>query len=109
MSAVRAVLFDVDFTLARPGPELSPEGYRRLGERHGLRLRPERYDEARAGAIASLQKHPQHENFELYEDVLPVLDELRAAGLRLGLVSNTSRDLDAFVRHHALDVDAALA
>jgi len=27
---LRAVLFDVDFTIARPGPELGPEGYRRL-------------------------------------------------------------------------------
>ena len=28
-----AVLFDVDFTIARPGPELGPDGYRRLGAR----------------------------------------------------------------------------
>ena len=49
------------------------------------------------------------ENFELYEDVLPVLAELSEHGLKLGLVSNTSRDLDAFVRHFALDVDAWIA
>jgi len=145
---VRAVLFDVDFTLARPGPELSPEGYRRAGERHGLELQPARYDEARAAAIETLQRHPElehdeeiwlafterivrgmggdaeaahavavemtrawerHENFELYEDVLPVLAELRTYGLKIGLVSNTGRDLDAFISHHHLDVDAALA
>jgi putative hydrolase of the HAD superfamily len=52
---LRAVLFDVDFTLFRPGPELGPEGYRRLGERHGLDLDPGRYDDARARAIALLQ------------------------------------------------------
>jgi len=52
---LRAVLFDVDFTLFRPGPELGPEGYRRLGERHGLTLVPGRYDEARANAIETLQ------------------------------------------------------
>ena len=52
---LRAVLFDVDFTLFRPGPELGPEGYRRLGERHGLTLVPGRYDEARAHAIETLQ------------------------------------------------------
>jgi putative hydrolase of the HAD superfamily len=45
-------------------------------------------------------------NFELYEDALPVLAELRGRGLRLGLVSNTSRDLGAFVHHFGLDVDA---
>jgi putative hydrolase of the HAD superfamily len=54
---LKAVLFDVDFTLFRPGPELGPEGYRRLGERHGLTLHPERYDDARATAIERLQRN----------------------------------------------------
>jgi putative hydrolase of the HAD superfamily len=145
---LRAVLFDVDFTLARPGPELGPEGYRRLGARFGLELDPARYDEARRTAVAELRRHPEldhdeevwvafterivlgmgappgsahecalemtrawerAEHFELYDDTLPVLDELRRHGLRLGLVSNTGRDLDAFVAHHGLDVDAFLA
>jgi putative hydrolase of the HAD superfamily len=34
------------------------------------------------------------ENFSLYDDVRPCLVRLRAAGLVVGLVSNTSRDLD---------------
>jgi HAD superfamily hydrolase (TIGR01549 family) len=46
------------------------------------------------------------ENFELYEDVIPVLEEVRAAGLRIGVVSNGIRDLSQFVAHHRLDVDA---
>ncbi len=147
MAGLDAVLFDVDFTLARPGPELGPEGYRRLGERHGLTLDPARYESARAAAVASLKRHPElrhddelwvafteeivrgmgggeegaracavemtaawefHENFELFEDALPVLEELRGHGLKLGLVSNTGRDLEAFVVHHALDVDVAI-
>jgi HAD superfamily hydrolase (TIGR01549 family) len=45
-------------------------------------------------------------NFQIFEDVLPVLADLRARGLKLGLVSNTGRDLGAFVAHHGLDVDA---
>jgi putative hydrolase of the HAD superfamily len=144
---LRAVLFDVDFTLARPGPELGPEGYRRLGERFGLTLDAARYDDARAAARQGLQHHPElhhdaeiwveftaeiirgmggtdpaareaalemtrawdvHANFDLYEDVLPVLGRLRDAGLRIGLVSNSGRDLDEFLAHHALPVDAAL-
>jgi putative hydrolase of the HAD superfamily len=144
---LRAVLFDVDFTLVRPGPELGPEGYRRLGERHGLALDPARYDDAREAAVATLKRHPElkHDdeiwvafterivrgmggdadgayecalemtlawehshNFELFEDALPVLEELRGCGLKLGLISNTGRDLGEFVRHHRLDVDAAL-
>ena len=58
----RAVLFDVDFTLARPGPELGPDGYRSEGERHGLTLDPARYEDARLAALASLQRHPELEH-----------------------------------------------
>ena len=144
---LKAVLFDVDFTLFRPGPELGPEGYRRVGERHGLDLDPELYASARAAAINALQRDHElvhddeiwiafteqivmrmggdrapasaracaadmvrewerHENFSLYEDALPVLDELRRHELRIGLVSNGQRDLDEFVVHHELRVDA---
>ena len=148
MTQLRAVLFDVDFTLVKPGPDLGPEGYQRLGERFGLRLDPRRYDEARRDAVANVKRHPelQHEdevwiafterivlgmggesararqcavemtrlwerseNFELYEDALPVLEELRRHRLRIGLVSNSNRDLEHFVRHHRLDVDAMLS
>ena len=37
-----------------------------------------------------------------------MLEELRGRGLKLGLVSNTSRDLEAFVVHHRLEVDVAI-
>jgi putative hydrolase of the HAD superfamily len=58
-AAVRAVLLDVDFTIAKPGPLLGPEGYQRAGARHGLRLEPARYDEARSAAIEDLEHHPE--------------------------------------------------
>ncbi|MDQ3821734.1 MAG: HAD family hydrolase [Actinomycetota bacterium] len=144
---LKAVLFDVDFTLAKPGPDLGPEGYERMGRRFGLKLDPARYAEARVQAVETLERHPEldhdeeiwvafteriirgmggdadsayecavemtrawehAEHFELYDDTLPVLAELRAHGLRLGLVSNTGRDLEEFVRHHGLDVDVAI-
>jgi len=145
--SLRAVLFDVDFTLVKPGPDLGPEGYRALGRRFGLDLDPARYADARAAAVEAVERHPEldhdeevwvlfteriirgmggsserayecavemtrawehAENFELYEDTLPVLAALRGHGLKLGLVSNTGRDLAAFIVHHALDVDAAV-
>ena len=147
MTDLRAVLFDVDFTIARPGPELGPEGYRRLGARFGLELDPSRYGDAREKAVEGIRRHPElehdeeiwvafteriirgmggdadsayecavemtrawehAEHFELFDDALPVLDELRGQGLKLGLVSNTGRNLDEFVSHHRLEVDAAL-
>ena len=144
---VRAVLFDVDFTLAKPGPALGPEGYVRAGEQHGLTLDPSRFDNAREAALEHLERHPEldhddaiwfafterivlgmggtqpasytcavditrgwelHENFELYEDTAPVLDELRRACVKIGLLTNSSRDVHGFARHHRLDVDAAV-
>jgi HAD superfamily hydrolase (TIGR01549 family) len=62
--ALRAVVFDVDFTLARPGPDLGPEGYRALGLRYGLDLDPGRYDEARRAAVAALERHPELDHDE---------------------------------------------
>jgi putative hydrolase of the HAD superfamily len=145
---MKAVLFDVDFTLARPGPELGPEGYVRAGARHGLRLETGRYEAARDAALADLRRHPElehdneiwfrfterivrgmggdadpayacaveitrgwerHENFELYDDVPAALAVLRSAGLRIGLVSNSARDVREFARHHGLDVDAGIS
>jgi HAD superfamily hydrolase (TIGR01549 family) len=136
-----------DTTLFRPGPELGPEGDRRIGARHGLSLEPSRHDDARLAAVANLQRHPdfvhdeelwvafteeivkgmggvgpdartcaldvvrqweRHENFFLYEDTLPTLAVLRTAGLRIALVSNGQRDLEAFAAHHGLDVDACV-
>ena len=113
--ALRAVVFDVDFTIGKPGPLLGGEGYRFAGRRYGLELDAARYDLARAAAVDDLQHHPElvhdesvwirftedivrgmggdgpavsalaieivhawerSENFELYEDVPPVLREL---------------------------------
>jgi putative hydrolase of the HAD superfamily len=143
---LRAVIFDVDFTIARPGPDLGPDGYVRLGARHGLVLDAARYDGARRAAFAALKRHPELDHdqeiwilftqqiirgmggvgetyaaaaemtanwehahhFELYDDARPALAALRVHGLKLGLLSNTQRDLELFVAHHDLDVDAVL-
>src|SRR3954453_10447465 len=61
---LRAVVFDVDFTIAQPGPDLGPDGYRRLGLQYGLELDPARYDDARRAAFATLERHPELEHDE---------------------------------------------
>ena len=48
-------------------------------------------------------------NFELFPDVEPLLESLRAGGCTVGLVSNTDRELGAFVAQLGIDVDFALA
>jgi putative hydrolase of the HAD superfamily len=144
---LKAVLFDVDFTLFRPGPELGPDGYQRIGARYGLALDPARYEEARVAAVLEVQQHPElvhdeevwiafteqimlgmggeagrcrdcavamvrewerHDNFSLYEDALPVLEDVRRRGLLIGLISNGQRDLAEFAAHHSLDVDVTV-
>ena len=143
---LRAVVFDVDFTLARPGPDLGPRGYGEVGRRYGLSLDPSRYEQARAAAFAEVKRHPELDHdeeiwvlfteriiigmggvgdtyaaavemerrwvhsahFELYDDALPVVESLRGHGLKIGLLSNSSRDLNEFVRHHGVLADAVL-
>ncbi len=63
-------------------------------------------DGARECATDMVREWERHENFSLYEDVLAVLDELRRHGLKIGLVTNGQRDLEEFVAHHRLEVDA---
>ena len=143
---VKAVLFDVDLTLAKPGPDLGPAGYQRIGREHGLDAA--RYPEAWTAASQSLPRDPElrHDeelwsalserifrgmggepnlardlaaqmtrlwedsaNFDLYDDALPVMAKLRGHNLKLGLVSNTHREIDDFVAHHGLGVDCALS
>ena len=65
-------------------------------------------DSAYECAVEMTRAWEHAEHFELFEDAPPVLEELRSQGIKLGLVSNTGRDLDAFVAHHRLRVDAAL-
>lgn len=143
---VTAVLFDVDFTLAKPGPQLGSNPYERIGREHGLD--EARYPEAWAAATGSIPRDPElrHDeefwyalservframggeadlardlatkltrlwedsaNFDLYDDALPVMAKLRGYGLKVGLVSNTHREIDDFVAHHGLEVDCALS
>ncbi|HVB38544.1 MAG TPA: HAD family hydrolase [Vicinamibacterales bacterium] len=50
-------------------------------------------------------------HFSLYPDVAPTLRRLVADGIRIGLISNGQRSLEAFERHFALEglIDAAIA
>ena len=63
---------------------------------------------ARACAVDMVRRWEVHDHFDLYDDALPVLAELRGRGLKLGLISNGQRDLAEFARHHDLDVDVAV-
>jgi putative hydrolase of the HAD superfamily len=64
--------------------------------------------ECTAGVLAAWNSY---ENFALYTDVEPCLERLHEAGLRVALLSNTNRDLEAIVDHFDLRafIDAAVS
>ena len=49
-SPIKAVFFDVDFTLIFPGPTFQAEGYRRACAAHGIEVDPEKFEEATAAS-----------------------------------------------------------
>jgi HAD superfamily hydrolase (TIGR01549 family) len=143
MPSVRAVFFDVDFTLIYPGPVFQGEGYRSFCAKHGVtNCDPGEFQAAVASASSLLDdsddnvydaqvfvRYIRHiiqrmggcggaldacaldiyrewaacQHFSLYDDVVPALRSLRGRGLRLGLISNTHRSLDAFQSHFELN------
>jgi HAD superfamily hydrolase (TIGR01549 family) len=58
---------------------------------------------------AAEQEWGDPSNFELFPDVMPLLEVLRGAGRTVGLVSNTDRELEPFAAQLGIAVDFALA
>lgn len=139
---IRAVFFDVDFTLIFPGPTFQGEGYRRFCAAQGIDVDPARFELATAASsfildeveeqiynddlfvhyTASIIEHmggrgpkvvpvareiyqqwAANHHFEMYDDVAPVLEALKARGLIVGVISNSHRSLDAFREHFSLE------
>ena len=138
---IKAVFFDVDFTLIFPGPTFQAEGYGGRAPRTASRSirrsstpppRPRRSSSTRsknrststtssfttprrssstwAAAARTSSRSPReiydqwsvNHHFELYDDVAPVMAELKKRGLMVGLISNSHRSLDAFREHFSL-------
>ncbi len=55
MTATRAVLFDVDFTLIYPGPTFRGEGYQAFCARYGMDVDPSRFEAGVASAAPLLE------------------------------------------------------
>lgn len=138
---IRAVFFDVDFTLIYPGPTFQAEGYRSACAAMDVAVDPARFDQATAASsfildeveeqiynhdlfihyTASIIEHmggrgpnvvevarhiydqwAVNHHFEIYDDAAPVLEGLQSRGLKVGVISNSHRSLDAFREHFSL-------
>ena len=110
---MKAVFFDVDFTLIHPGPVFDGEGYRAFASRHGLRVDPLRFTDAVRQASVELDMRQDDayrpEPFLRYAG--RVLIEMGAAGAGIEACAQEIYDEWAACRHFALydDVKPALA
>ena len=59
-AAVKAVFFDVDFTLIYPGPTFQGEGYAVFCRRHGIEINPARFPDAVLAASSILDDDHEH-------------------------------------------------
>ena len=68
MIPIRAVFFDVDFTLIRPGPAFQGPGYRDFCARHGVIVDPAAFDRAVIAASATLDVRGQEYDPDVFVD-----------------------------------------
>lgn len=112
MSGVRAVCFDVDFTLIYPGPTFQGEGYARFCARHGITVDPARFPEGVVAASAVLDEQQDHiyspDMFVRY--TRRIIEAMGGTGERLDTVAREIYDEWAVCQHFFLyeDVTPAL-
>ena len=109
---VKAVCFDVDFTLIYPGPTFQGEGYARFCARHGIQVDPSRFPDAVLAASAILDDQQDHiyshDMFVRY--TRRIVEAMGGRGERLDTVAREIYDEWAACQHFFLydDVTPAL-
>ena len=113
MSApVKAVCFDVDFTLIYPGPTFQGDGYARFCARHGITVDPGRFADAVLAASAMLDDVQDHiyrpDPFVRY--TRRIIEAMGGSGEHLDTAAREIYDEWAACRHFFLydDVTPAL-
>lgn len=84
-SGVRAVFFDVDFTLIYPGPHLQGEGYRRFCAAHEVDVDAVRFDEAVAAASYILDdvEEPLYDDGLFIHYTATIIEQMGGRGPRV--------------------------
>jgi HAD superfamily hydrolase (TIGR01662 family) len=109
---VRAVFFDVDFTLIYPGPTFQGEGYAQFCRKYGVDVDPARFSAAVAAASSILDEEQEHiydpEIFVRYTQ--RIIEEMGGRGERVGAIAREVYDEWAACQHFFLydDVTAVL-
>lgn len=104
VAVIRAVLFDVDFTLIYPGPAFRGEGYQAFGHRHGMTLDPSRFDHAVASA-APLLDGPEDQPYDAEHFVRytrHIIEQMGGAGDALDTCARHMYDEWAHCHHFEL-------
>jgi HAD superfamily hydrolase (TIGR01662 family) len=116
MSRVRAVVFDIDFTLIYPGPMFRGEGYQAFSKKHDIDVDPARFESAVASASSLLDDSEgspyDHELFVAY--TRHIIEQMGGSGGADAALDACAREIyDEWARSHHFemyeDVPAALA
>ena len=108
---VKAVFFDVDFTLIYPGPMFQGVGYQRVCARHGIDVDPSRFADAVLSAAASLDEARDHNyDREIFVGYTRrIIEAMGGRGAQLDACANEMYAEWAVCRHFALYDDVAPA
>ena len=104
---VRAVFFDVDFTLIYPGPTFQGAGYERFCARHGIDVDARRFDAAVVAASSVLNEEQDH----IYDPAIfvrytrRIIEEMGGGGPRLDACAREIYDEWATNQHFFLYPD----
>jgi putative hydrolase of the HAD superfamily len=106
---IRAVFFDVDFTLIYPGPMFQGAGYRQFCERHGIVVDESRFPDAVRGASAILDEQQDHiYNADVYVRYTGrIIEGMGGAGPRVEACAREIYDEWAACQHFFLYDDVA--
>jgi HAD superfamily hydrolase (TIGR01662 family) len=103
-TAVRAVFFDVDFTLIYPGPTFQGEGYARFCRKHGVEVDPARFPAAVTAASSILDEEQDHiyhpDIFVRY--TRRIIEEMGGTGEHLDTIAREVYDEWAACQHFFL-------
>jgi len=101
---IRAVVFDVDFTLIYPGPVFGAEGYRSFCERHGMIVDVDRFDDAilTGAALLDGRDRPEYDVDVYLRYVRHIIERMGASGEAVDSCAREIYDQWAVCRHFEL-------